>query len=398
MTERPLNVVHVHAARDNLGDELLTRVLREGLSARLAPRRIDFVGVSSEEAADVRLTGARGESASHRLRVSLASADAALLGPGEVIGPFPAYVATSIAALSMGRPVLWAGVAGKVAGGRIQRWYLEQLLSRAAGVWVRDEASHARLRGIVRGPHLHQGVDLAFAWRPRVATNPRGNAIGLALRGSESRERQWGESEFSQIADALRGPRDAGYRIVLFSFLTRDAVARVGSPSLDARFASDDDVNDFIIGELGGEGVEVVRTNRDPQDVAARMGALSLFIGMRLHSLAIAALSGTPFIALDYADKVAHLAHALDAEDLLVGPGEVGAKLPRLVEHMLGATEGAARVRRTQAKLEGLRARADAVLDEIAQLLRTVRPARAGWMGTTRAALLLNIEERYRNA
>jgi polysaccharide pyruvyl transferase WcaK-like protein len=51
-----------------------------------------------------------------------------------------------------------------------------------------------------------------------------------------------------------------------------------------------------------------------PQEVLGLMQHMDLAVGMRLHFLVFAALSGTPFLPLPYAGKVAEFARALGVE------------------------------------------------------------------------------------
>ena len=49
-----------------------------------------------------------------------------------------------------------------------------------------------------------------------------------------------------------------------------------------------------------------------PPDLVGVLGRLDLFVGMRMHSLLLAAAAGTPFVALPYSPKVTATAEALD--------------------------------------------------------------------------------------
>lgn len=386
-----IQVTHVHAARDNLGDELLTRVLRQQLSERLAPRTATFTSVSSDPADDVRIGSRPSAGTLGRLAGTIARSDVVVLGGGEVIGPFPAYVAAAVAARLMGRQVLWLGAAGRHdGGGRAHRWFLRYALRGASGIYVRDLATFDDLRPVVAPDRLMRGADLAFSWRaeapPRAA---RTRSIGVALRSPERRERPWSEKDYLAIAQVLADFRDKGYEIVLFSFLTREAASRVGSPSADQRYASDDDVNDVLLRHLGRDGVQVVATGRDASLVASRIASLDILVGMRLHSLIIAALTGTPFVPLDYAPKIEQLAESLDASGLLIRPGEVESRLAGILATELEPAAWDARHDLLGRRVDALRGEADRLFDASARhIIRSPAPAGIWARGRARAAML----------
>ena len=55
------------------------------------------------------------------------------------------------------------------------------------------------------------------------------------------------------------------------------------------------------------ERAEILRRRYSPRQILALMGRFEFAVGMRLHFLIFAALSGTPFAALPYATKVTGL-------------------------------------------------------------------------------------------
>jgi len=69
-------------------------------------------------------------------------------------------------------------------------------------------------------------------------------------------------------------------------------------------------------------------------DILNRFSGAGLVIGMRLHSLIFAAITGTPMIAINYSDKVKNFMSDMGLENYLINPEEID-KLPELTAKTL---------------------------------------------------------------
>ena len=103
-----------------------------------------------------------------------------------------------------------------------------------------------------------------------------------------------------------------------------------------------------------------------PEELASAFGLCHLVVGVRLHSVLLAALAGTPSVGISYEPKVrSHLAE-LGQPDLCLEPGDVG-RVDALLEDVWKRREelkkGLARA------VAGLRRRSSADADELARLL-----------------------------
>lgn len=374
----------MHAATENLGDRLIVDAIRDGLRARLPELDLVFESASPGRGARGLALGDFGDRALRRAaRGAVEAADLVLLGGGELIGHFYEDLGVALLARAAGRPALWLGVGGRIDGAPPERWYTRRVLAGASCVVTRDSASFRALRGVVPGERLHDGVDVAFGWRPPEPAPRSGRReFGLCLRGPERRNRVWDEAAFRALARGLRGLVERGWRPVLFTFLTEEAVRRIGNPNLPGSFSSDEAVHDLVRRELGAADLEVVVANEDPAAVARRLGALDVMVGMRLHSLILAALCGVPLVALDYAPKVAELARGLGCEDALIAPAELETKLGPLLQRLEDAGVREARRAALGARVAAARERALHQLDLVTPFLeaepapRRARPVR----------------------
>jgi polysaccharide pyruvyl transferase CsaB len=100
---------------------------------------------------------------------------------------------------------------------------------------------------------------------------------------------------------------------------------------------------------------EILRKQYSPEQILDLMGRFEFAIGMRLHFLIFAALSGTPFTALPYASKVMGLLEDLGMETSALGNVGIGQLLARIDRSWDTREEIRAKIRQ---RLPALQARA----------------------------------------
>lgn len=351
-------IFHAHAPVENFGDRLIVEAVRETLREALPDRALVFEDAS-------RCSG----SSRHRLSAPLAAdarhaleaADLALIGGGELVGPFSEYLGVGLLAAAAGVPAVWLGVGGAVSGGRVDRLYTRFVLRRAEAIVTRGPHSFERIRAAVPEARLYEGVDVAFGWTPPDAAGAgRADEFGICLRGPERRDRLWDREAFVRLAGQIDALAARGLRPVFLTFLSAHGAERIGSPNLDESFRSDAEVHAFVREHMRATGVEEVVVEGDLTTAVRRMRALRFLIGMRLHSLVLAAQCGTPSLALDYAPKIAELADVLGCAEWQVPPEDVGTRLPALAERLCDppVAETQADLLRNAARALRLRARA----------------------------------------
>ncbi len=90
------------------------------------------------------------------------------------------------------------------------------------------------------------------------------------------------------------------------------------------RVAPDDDLEEIgkIIGLMHGRAAVVVDVGMTPEEAMAVLGCVDLVIGLRLHSLILAAAQGVPVVGVDYDRKIMGFMELAGAADYLWRPSE----------------------------------------------------------------------------
>jgi polysaccharide pyruvyl transferase WcaK-like protein len=169
-------------------------------------------------------------------------------------------------------------------------------------ITVRDSDSADLLRQIgVRRPPIQITADPVLAWAPESLNHPRPTAQLDSLVISV---RPWagGETYLRAIAGAAdRAVRAWGVTPVLLPFAagTDESVCR-------------------RVRELMAEGGRaIILPDLPPAKICDAVAGAGLVLGMRLHSLILAAVAGVPLVGLAYDPKVASFLRSLDLEDLV---------------------------------------------------------------------------------
>lgn len=254
------------------------------------------------------------------------------------------YAGLMLLAALLRRPVfVYAQGVGPLSH-RLSRRVAAAALRRAAYVSVRDEASLEQARAL--------GIDRAeLVPDPAIALSP---AMSPGAGGSQPRivvaVRPWpGWAAFEpRFVDALAELRGT-HRL---SFVAMQ-------PSSDGALAA------RLVARLGA-GSDLAHWS-DLSELMGHIASARLVLGMRLHSLVLAAAAGVPFVAISYDPKVDAFAAALDQPlagslDAAGMPGD----LAELVRAHAGADHGA--YRQAVARLA---ARAERPAEAIIAALRT---------------------------
>lgn len=360
-------IFHAHAAVENLGDALIVEAMHGSLRRLLPELELVFESASPGVSGQHRTLPRRIDADT---RQAIDAADLLLIGGGELVGPFPEYLGAAGWALASGVPTVWLGVGGRVSGGRVDRMHTRAALRRAHAVITRGPQSFASLSQDVPDAPLHDGVDVAFGWEPSLRRDvPPRAEFGVCLRGPERRDRPWDRDAFARLAREVDALAVRGLRPVFFTFLSERDARRIGSPNVTGSFASDAEVHALVHSHMTSEPAEVIVAEGDLRRVAERMQSLQFLIGMRLHALILATHCAVPFVALDYAPKVVEFAELAGAGEWVVRPDELDARLPGLTARLCDPTTRADRSRALAITAQQLRARADAQIAPVAQLL-----------------------------
>jgi polysaccharide pyruvyl transferase CsaB len=213
------------------------------------------------------------------------------------------YLGLMVAASMRGVPV---AVVGQGVG-PLRRWWVRTLarhaFGRAAVLSVRDADSAALLAGLGVAAPVHVGADLAVLAPAPSPSRGEDLLAGAGLHGRTPRlavaARPW---------PGLADPRDLGAAIRRFAAARGVAVCVLVFDRM-----RDVAVSRALAGATGGT---IIHTASVP-DLVGVIGAMDLMLGVRLHSLILAAAQGVPVVGLAYDPKVASFMRACGSSGLL---------------------------------------------------------------------------------
>lgn len=219
-----------------------------------------------------------------------------------------------------------------------------------AAITVRDQASAELLRdcGV-------RGVPIVVSADPALATVPSSEATALALLQAAGLD----PARRPLVAVTPRIPPDGGRAWVepLLAALRPVVLDRGGAVAFvafDHRPDGDEALCRELAAGLGGPpGAAALASVLQPADCAALLGACDAVVATRLHGLVLAAVAGTPAVALDYDPKVRAFAEELGGAVPVIPLADLDAgRLARELGDALAAgPDRRARIREATAEL-----------------------------------------------
>ncbi|MCX6648168.1 MAG: polysaccharide pyruvyl transferase family protein [Candidatus Bathyarchaeota archaeon] len=236
-----------------------------------------------------------------------------------------------------GMPMVCFGVGSKriesIHGRLLTRW----LLSGAQKVSARDEASRTRLSGL-------SGRDVALTGDSALWMEPAPNGEVKGAPGIV-------DDEVVVIAPrALSLLNQSHYHDPVSTALIvsiRVSLTRLADELLDAGYrvvflpmhcsVGDDDRREIemITGGMRGKPIQVSEPLA-PRETAAFLGSASLVVGLRLHSLILAARQGVPVVSVGYDEKIRGFMEYSGVPECVVEPGGLSGRVFELLENDQG--------------------------------------------------------------
>jgi len=241
----------------------------------------------------------------------------------------PFFATPAILAALQDTPILIYGVGVGPLFSDEARSMTRAVFDLAWAATVRDEESleEAERLGLSRG-RVELAADPAFALPPPseadiraaeakigTAASPGPPLLGVCVRGWDL-----GVAEETWLAAVAGGAQ---------AFLDEHGGGLVAVPfqDLEEDLGDDADVARRLVEAIGKpERAVVTRVPETPAEALALLGRCDLVVGMRLHSVLFAALSGVPVVALSYDPKVERLMSRLDSAELSLQLTEVTAE------------------------------------------------------------------------
>lgn len=185
------------------------------------------------------------------------------------------------------------GVLGVSSNGSLDKHESEILVRRAEVIVIRDSLTQ---RYLVKDPKVVVAPDLTWLYPiEKQETPPSKIKVGVNLRGWS--EEVWSPSEVVEII------REFSHSIIPFSFYYGESVWEQGKAVPDSEVMS-----------RGG-----IDSNSTPN--MERLNECRIFIGMRFHSLVLAAQACIPFVGFSYHPKIVSLCESMGLSEYCVPLG-----------------------------------------------------------------------------
>jgi polysaccharide pyruvyl transferase CsaB len=281
----------------NAGDEIVLAGILEGIASGAAGRRYEVRAISGSPKDTLDVHGLRSwrQFSPAGVMSALAWADCLVLGGGSLIQDATSrrsalyYLWLTRMAQALGRRVfVWAQGFGPLTDPGLRRM-AARVLSRASGVTVRDARSLEDLQNLgVRGAVL--SADPAFLARP---AEHLGEGVmpahgGEGLLGIAVRDWPGADAGLAAVGQACAQFAGSGSLVRLY---------------IPFQHPSDVDVSSRLAA-ASGPPAAVLSQRLSPGEMVRLFGELDQAVGMRLHSLVLAARAGVPFAGVSYDPKV----------------------------------------------------------------------------------------------
>ena len=296
--------------------------------------------------------------------------DLLVLGGGGILydGDAELYLREVFLAEDMGIPVILYAISAGPLTTQSSRQAVAHALNAPASpvITVRDRLSYRLLEDVGVDQPIHLTADPALLLEPE---EPPGDA--LIAEGVEL--------DRHLIGFSVREPGPAAPDIDpedYYALLANAADFMMERYDADVVFVpmerTDVQHSHAVVAHMqNAERAEILRRRYSPRQILALMGRFEFAVGMRLHFLIFAALSGTPFAALPYATKVTGLLEDLEMETPPLGSIGIG-QLIASIDHSWDTRD------QIRAKIGGrlpeLKCRASQTNEYLVRLLRS-RPS-----------------------
>ncbi len=255
-----------------------------------------------------------------------------ILGGGGLFGnlSFKANLIWGIQALRayfMGKKVIMYGQSiGEIKCG-ISKWLIKRIFNKAYLIVVRDQKSKERLKLLGITKKIYLLPDLAFNLNPILKPKNEKKEIIIALRQIAGINKEFKEG-VAKFIDWLIEEEKWDVKMIDFQ----------ESPSKDA----DSQLHNEILGLTRNKNKIIhpveIKNTKDLFDVFA---SSNFVLGMRFHSIISAIITKTPFIAINYAEKVKDLINDIKLNEYLISPEDITFEaLKALFQEIFKANKG----------------------------------------------------------
>lgn len=311
----------------NLGDDAILVGLREIMARAIPGAAITALSTDPEYTRDacgvdaVRLQSPRGLIRNREeYQSAFRDTDAVIVTGGTPIYDY-GHVSRAIhmgLPAAQGKPMALFGVGAKPLRSTHGREITRLLLRGATAISVRDGYSRRVLSQLTTQPITVTGDSGLYVAPEPTATSLRGPAAVVCPRLLSGNHRTHYHTRLSQaeinvirhmVARAADGLTELGYSVYMVPFHT---------------VRPDDDLLEAsrIMNLMKSREAEVLERPASPGQALSLMASADIVIGLRLHSLVLAAAAGTPVASVDYDPKIGGFMEMAGAEGYLCRPGD----------------------------------------------------------------------------
>ncbi len=323
--EKEINLINLHAATINIGDEALTSATHEAFRSAIngVVKFYDISTVKHESVFDhiedfIPLQEYYKPRYFIKLIKFMHRADAIICGGGDLIVGFIPYLGVMGMGKILGIPTIFYSIGANMrSASRIQRAYTKLIIKMMDVFIVREEGSIEELTSLgVKPQKIITSADIALTLKQKnksefkkilSSENINGDKklVSVSVRGPEEQMFRWGDEEYQSLAEALDYLVEKYDVNMLFIPMLNKKNRIVSTSNPESSFLSDEDVSDLIIEKMQlKKNAFVLRNEYNVFQIMEVCGEMEFLLGMRLHSFILSFNTSTPFIALNYAPKV----------------------------------------------------------------------------------------------
>jgi polysaccharide pyruvyl transferase CsaB len=216
------------------------------------------------------------------------------------------------------RKVIMYGQSIKPIKSKLAQKCVKKLFKKAKFIAVRDEDSKKVLKKLIRGKKIYLMPDLIFKLEPKFE-QAKDNKILFCLRDYAGKPDDFDTNLAKFINHILK--KDKNLKIEFIPF----------KKELDEKYIA------TILEKITEKDrTHIHKFTEKRREVERIFTTSKVVIGMRLHSILMAIVTRTPFIAINYNPKVRNILETLRLQKFVIEPGEVG---PKELESLLDTAE-----------------------------------------------------------
>ncbi|MFA6917612.1 MAG: polysaccharide pyruvyl transferase family protein [Candidatus Gracilibacteria bacterium] len=199
------------------------------------------------------------------------------------------------------KPVIMCGQSVGNLGSWFEKRLIKKIFSKARLIIVRDEKSKDRLEKLGVKKKIHVYPDLAFGCKVEDMASQRQNKLLVALREMDGISQSLKQS----VAEFL-------------NWLINEHKWNVTFVTFQKGVGTDDPLHEEVMEMIVDKSYMDLINELDIEKVIKAFTEAEMILGMRLHSIISAIKAQTPFIAINYAPKVADLLENSGFEENIV--------------------------------------------------------------------------------